>query len=562
MDVQQRYTYWKEQVSEPELVDEISRLTWENDSELIEDAFFQELSFGTAGLRGVIGVGTNRMNIYTVGRATQGFADYLLSNAPEGENPSVCIARDNRNKGEEFVRYAASVLAANGIVVYVFPRIEPTPLLSFAVRDLHCSGGICMTASHNPAEYNGYKVYDEHGCQITSEAAQAISDAIDSLNYFEGIKTCDFDSAIADGTIHWIGDNVIDRYIDAVHKAGVDDTNTRDVDIRIAYTPLHGTGLECMKRIFDDMNIDAFYVEGQLEPDGNFPTCPYPNPETKEALEQGIQFAQEHNCDLVLATDPDADRVGVAVKEGDDYVLLTGNEMGILMLHYLCTMHKEMNTLPDNPLAISTIVSTAMIDAIGSDYGVEIRRVLTGFKYIGEIITSLEQSGEENRFLLGFEESYGYLTGSHARDKDAINAGLVICQMARYYKALGKTLASAIEELYKTYGYYANRTINVAFPGSQGAKKMEELMRSLRTAPPQSFAGRSVENTIDYDTDELGLPRANVIEFGMGEGVKVIFRPSGTEPKVKAYLFGKASSEEEVTQLLDALEADARACLA
>lgn len=560
MNAFDEYVYWLENATEAEIAEQLRALDKTAGKSAIEDAFFQHLEFGTAGLRGIIGAGTNRMNIYTVGRATQGLAQYLLAHNDTNEL-RVAIACDSRHKGKEFVEHAACVLAANGITVYVFERIEPTPALSFAVRDLECAAGICMTASHNPAEYNGYKVYNEHGCQITSQVAKDISEAISSIDYFTGVNVCAFDEALKSGMIKWIGDDTLDRYIEAVYAACPAYTASKDTSLRIAYTPLHGTGLECTKRALEGKGFTVCYVEEQLQPDGDFPTCPYPNPETKEALEKGIHFAQQNACDLVLATDPDADRVGVAVKEGENFELLTGNEMGILMFDYLCSIKRETNSMPSMPLVVTTIVSSAMIDALAATYGVEVRRVLTGFKYIGDIITELEGKGKQENFILGFEESYGYLTGDHVRDKDAINAGLVICQMAQWYKEKGLTLFQAIEKLYEAYGFYANRTINVAFPGAQGSATMANLMQKLRENPPRSIASMNVEETIDYGQSKDGLPAANVIEFRLGKGRKVIFRPSGTEPKVKAYLFAQAQSHHDTQSMLDALEADARALM-
>lgn len=556
MDAQTRYDYWKNHAEDAQVCAQLEDLGLQG-ADAVEDAFFKELEFGTAGLRGVLGAGTNRMNIYTVGKATQGFANYLNAHA-NGTTPHVAIARDNRNEGEQLVARAASVLAANGIVAHLYPRIEPTPALSFAVRDLGCAGGICMTASHNPAAYNGYKVYDEHGCQIASEVAEEISNEIARVDAFDDVRCCDFDEAVANGKIQWIAEDTLERFIDRVFEAGCDDPASRETACSVVYTPLHGTGLEGMKAVFERYGIDGVLVEEQLEPDGDFPTCPYPNPETREALEMGVQVCEQRDCDLVLATDPDADRVGVAVRTPGGMELLTGNEIGILMLDYLARMKEAAGTLAENPVAVTTIVSTAMVDPIAAEHNIEMRRVLTGFKYIGEIITELERNGQSDRFLLGFEESYGYLTGDHVRDKDAINAGLVICQMARHYKRQGMNLFDAMQGLYQKYGHYANRTINVSYPGAEGAQRMESLMRGLRENPPTEFAGMPLVSTTDYQPGLGGLPKANVLEFGLGEGRKVVFRPSGTEPKVKAYLFARADSRSTAQDQLDAFEEQAR----
>lgn len=558
MDYRTSAQEWLEQCNDAELKEQLAALLETGTEEEIADAFFQDLSFGTAGLRGVIGPGTNRMNVYTVGRATQGLADYINATCTNG-SARVAIARDSRNKGEVFVKVAASVLAANGIESYLYPRIEPVPALSFAVRDLGCFAGICMTASHNPASYNGYKVYGADGCQITSEASASISASIANIDPFTQVRTMNFDEAEERGLIKWIGEETLDRFVNAVCQCGLELPEAQDEALSLVYTPLCGSGLECMQRIFDYAHIQELtLVEQQVQPDGNFPSCEYPNPEERSALEVGLQVCKERGADLLLATDPDADRLGIAVAHEGDYVLPTGNEVGILLLDYLCKMHTQLGTMPSNALAISTIVSTAMIDAIAATYGVEIRRTLTGFKYIGDIITELERNGEDKRFILGFEESYGYLTGAHVRDKDAINAGLLVCQMARYYKSQGKDLIEALNELYERYGYYANRTVNIAFPGAEGAQSMASIMTALHENPPAELAGMPITEVVDYQEGVGNLPSANVVELRIAEGTKIIFRPSGTEPKMKLYLFAKAPSASEAQHLLDTLEEAAR----
>lgn len=560
MNIQDELNYWLEKATDPEIAQQLKDLAEKGSEEDVLDAFFRDLEFGTAGLRGVIGAGTNRMNIYTVGKATQGLADYLNAHFDE---PSVAIARDSRLKGELFVQRAASVLAANGIRVHIFPRVEPTPALSFAVRDLKCSAGINMTASHNPAEYNGYKVYGPDGCQIASEAAVEISTAVDCVDPFEDVLFTPFEDALDFGMVDWISDDTLDRYVDAVYAANACFPGMQADPVKVVYTPLNGTGLECVSKILAKVGIhDVTVVPEQAQPDGNFPTCPKPNPEIKEALQLGIELCEQVKPDLLLATDPDADRVGVACKNGDEYVLISGNEMGILLLDYIAKTRRETGTMPVDPLAISTIVSTVMIDPIAAEYGINIKRTLTGFKWMGSIITSLEEHNEDERFVFGFEESYGYLAGSHVRDKDAVVASMLICQMAQYYKGLGMNLAQAMDELYKTYGYYFNRTVNMEFPGADGAAKMTQLMADLRENPVTELAGMPVEQVIDYKGGFGGLPSANVVEFRLPNSNKVIFRPSGTEPKVKAYLFAKGDTAVDANQLLDALEAAATALIA
>ena len=548
---------WLENVQEPDLREELMALQGDESAAL--EAFHQDLEFGTAGLRGIIGAGTNRMNVHTVGRATQGFANYLVANF---DNPSVAIGRDSRNKGDEFVKRTAEVFAANGVKTYVYPRIEPTPAVSWAVRDLACSGGVCMTASHNPAPYNGYKAYGPDGCQIATEAADAISAAIADVDTFADVKMCDFDQAIEQGIIEWIGEDVLDRYIDAVEACSVvpEGSDLSGAPLKLVYTPLNGTGLECVSRILDRVGItDVTVVPEQAEPDGDFPTCPYPNPEIREALQKGIELAEEVHPDLLVATDPDADRVGIAVKDGDDYLLLTGNETGVLLLDYVARMTAEAegDEAMKRKVAVTTIVSSVMVDAVAAQYGFEVRRVLTGFKYIGGVIGELEAAGEPERYLFGFEESYGYLNGTHVRDKDAIDASMLICQMAQYYKSRGMNLADAMRELYERHGYFLNKTLSFSFPGVEGGERMKSLMKELREQPPAQFAGCAVEGVVDFASGVNGLPAANVIEFDLEGGNKIIFRPSGTEPKVKAYLFAKRETREAAAELLGQLEAAA-----
>lgn len=540
---------WLKNATNPDITAELQKLKTDADTAAIEDAFFQDLAFGTAGLRGIIGAGTNRMNIYTVGRATQGFSDYLNAHFDE---PSVAIGRDSRNKGEIFVRRAAEVFAANGIKVYLYPRIEPVPALSFATRDLKCSGGVCITASHNPAPYNGYKVYGPDGCQITTQASKDISDAISLVDPFTDVKSTDFDEALASGMINWIGEDTLDRYIDAVYAQSVYAANAADeLPLKLVYTPLNGSGIECVKRILDRVGVtDITVVPEQAEPDGNFPTCPYPNPEIREALERGIALCEEVKPDLLLATDPDADRVGTAVKDGDDYVLLSGNEMGVLLLDYIARTKAANGEDLSDKFAVSTIVSSMMIDSIAAEYGFTVKRVLTGFKYIGEFIGQLEERGQEQCFMFGFEESYGYLNGTHVRDKDAVDASMLICQMAQYYKQQGMNLAQAIRALYEKHGYFLNKTVSYSYPGADGNARMAEIMADLRSAAPAQIADYAVVKAIDYAEGIDSLPSANVVEFDLDNGDKVIIRPSGTEPKIKAYFFAKGQTTEEADALI------------
>ena len=564
-DVRAELERWIANVSDEELaaeLAEIKKAADAGDDSAAVDAFFQDLAFGTAGLRGTLGAGTNRMNIYTVGRATQGFADYLNANF---ENPSVAIARDSRNKGELFVQVTASILAANGIVAHVYPKISPVPTLSFAVRDLGCSGGICMTASHNPAAYNGYKAYGPDGCQITSEAAKAISASIANTDAFSGVKTMGFDEAVASGMVKWIDDAVLERYYDAVLSKSVSSLSAEQVaeaPLKLVYTPLNGTGLIPVTTVLERAGItDITVVPEQREPNGDFPTCPYPNPEIREAMQKGIDLCEEVHPDLLLATDPDADRVGVACKDGDDYTLLTGNEMGVLLLDYIARMRSERGEDLSDKVAVTTIVSSAMVDALAAEYDFELRRCLTGFKYIGDIITELSDAGQVDRFIFGFEESYGYLSGDHVRDKDAVNASLLICQMAQDYKLRGMNLAQAMRALYEKHGWWLNRTASVSFPGAAGAETMRGIMAKLREQAPSELAGRAVEAVVDYEGGVNGLPSANVVEFDVEGGNKVIVRPSGTEPKIKLYVFAKDADRAAADALLDALEAAGRELL-
>lgn len=575
-EIKERLNVWLENVEDEELSEELSRLAAdleagaEGAEAAVADAFFQDLEFGTAGLRGVIGAGTNRMNRYTVARATQGLADYLNAHF---ENPSVAIARDSRHKGREFSRIAACVLAANGIRSLLYTRLEPTPALSFAVRDLGCSAGINMTASHNPAAYNGYKVYGPDGCQITSDAAAEISERIARLGYFpaegaESAKIDDYQQACFDGRISWIGEDTLARFMDAVLEQSQETPEESAEPIRVLYTPLCGTGLECVSQVLGRIGIPYLdVVPGQDQPDGDFPTCEYPNPEERAALQAGIDKCRSWKemgkpFDLLLATDPDADRVGVACEDGDDYTLVTGNEMGILLMDYLAGRRAARGEDLSRLVAVTTIVSSAMCDDVAAHYGFELRRTLTGFKYIGEQIGHLEAAGEADRFMFGFEESYGYLAGTHVRDKDAVVASMLIVQMARHYRKQGMTLVQAMRALYDKFGWQTNRTISLAYPGADGAQRMADIMAGLRAQPPAQVADRDVAEVVDYAEGVGDLPKANVVEFRLAGGGKLIVRPSGTEPKIKAYLFAKAPDQTGADAMLDALEQSARELLA
>lgn len=540
-------------------------------AEEIEDAFRCELSFGTAGLRGILGAGPNRMNVYTVGKATQGLADYLNAHY---EEPSVAIMRDSRNKGELFVATAAGVLAANGITAYICPRPAPTPLCSFAVRHLGCSAGINVTASHNPAQYNGYKVYGDDGCQIASAMADAIQDSINCTDFFTGIKQMSLDEGVASGKVRWIGQDTFDAFIAAVQEQSLSLVGEGDHDFKVVYTPLNGVGLECVSRILALNGIDdVTVVPEQALPDGDFPTCAYPNPEERAALQKGLELCEQVRPDLLLATDPDADRVGIAVPHDGEYVLLSGNEVGVLLADYIARARRERGEDLSRAVVVSTIVSTAMIDALAADYGFQVRRTLTGFKHIGGQIALLEEAAEAERYALGFEESYGYLVGTHVRDKDAVVASMLICQMAQHHAAQGKDLAQVMGELYERYGYYRNKTISIAYPGASGAQRMKELTEALRAQAPKEIAGLSVQGVVDYaqcapmpmvnqgaDAAQT-LPAADVIEFQLEGGSKVLVRPSGTEPKIKAYIFSLGATAEQSDALTAKLEQAARELL-
>ena len=556
------YKRWSSmELEDPDLTKELKDI--QNAPEEIHDRFYRELEFGTAGLRGVIGAGVNRMNIYTVRRATQGLADYVNE---KYQQPKVAIAYDSRIKSDLFARESAAVLAANGIHVYLYSELMPTPMLSFAVRELHCQSGIVVTASHNPSKYNGYKVYGDDGCQMTSESANAVLEKINHVDIFTGVKHKPFEDCLKEGSVEYISQEVIDSFLDHVMALQVNPEAARKAGLKVVYTPLNGTGNKPVRKILSRMGIDTVAVVPEQEnPDGNFPTCPYPNPEIRQALEKGIELCEKLSYDMLLATDPDADRVGIAVKHEGKYVLLTGNEVGALLLDYIARNRQEKGTMPNNPITVKTIVTTKLIDAIAKSYGVEVVNVLTGFKYIGEQILRLEQKGEKERYIFGFEESYGYLSGTHVRDKDAVNGSMLICEMASYYKLQGKTLVTALNELYEKHGQFIDTQQSFAFEGSEGMVKMQNIMDGLRKNGIASVAGKKVIATADYQTSvrkdangeqTIHLPKSNVLEYGLEGGASVIVRPSDTEPKIKIYYSILGNTRAEAQTLLEAIKQD------
>ena len=532
---------WLEEVTDPELSAEL--LSIRNEEKEVHERFYRSLEFGTGGLRGELGAGTNRMNIYTVRQATQGFAAYLLT---QDEKPSAAISYDSRHQSDVFARETARVLAANGIKVYLYPHLMPTPALSFAVLDRHCTGGVMVTASHNPARYNGYKAYAADGAQISGHVAAAVSEEIEKTDIFRDVKLTDFEEALADGRIEYIGDALIERYYAAVMAQALRPELGKAAGLRLVYTPLNGSGLVPVMTVLKRMgHTDITVVPEQEQPNWDFPTCPYPNPEILEAMQLGLNLCEKLGADLLLATDTDSDRVGTAVLQNGTPRLISGNEMGVLLLDYICRTRLELHKMPENPVAVRSIVSTTMTDAIAAHYGVEMRQVLTGFKYIGEQIAHLEAEGHPERFIFGFEESYGYLAGGYVRDKDAVVASMLICEMAAWYKGRGKNLGEALDDLYAQYGFYFNKVDSYTFPGSDGMAKMAALMETLRTELPIAIASRPVTGHTDYEAGKryedgegetpTGLPSSNVMEFRLGKEGSLVARPSGTEPKLKFY---------------------------
>lgn len=565
MDINALYNEWLEKAdADPDLKVELENIKG-NDDEIL-DRFYRSLEFGTAGLRGVIGAGTNRMNVYTVGRATQGLADYLNDNY---DSPSVAIGYDSRIKSDYFSRESAEILAANGIKVYIYDELEPTPCLSYAVRKLKASGGIIITASHNPAKYNGYKCYNSKGYQMTDDEAAQTYEYIKKVDYFTGIKKVDFDSALSDGKIEYIGEKLIESFLDEVQKQCINPDIVRKADLKVIYTPLNGTGNKPVRKILDRIGVKNVYVVPEQEkPNGNFPTCPFPNPEIKQVFELGLEMNKKIGADILLATDPDCDRVGIAVPDDSGkLVLMSGNEVGAMLLNYILSQKKEKGLLSDNSIAVKSFVSTDLAEVIAKKYNCKFKNLLTGFKYIGELVTNLEAEGRASDFVMGFEESYGYLAGTHARDKDAVVASMLICEMAAYYKTKNMNLVDVMESLYEEFGFYANVVESYTFEGASGMEKMASIMDGLRTNAPSKIAGYDVVSVSDYETsktvfangredEKIELPKSNVLAYGLTDGNKLIVRPSGTEPKIKAYITAVGKSREEAdfiaAKLIDA----------
>lgn len=560
MNIGASYETWLRQAKDDaDLVSELKNISG-NENEIYE-RFYTELKFGTAGLRGVIGAGTNRMNIYTVRRATQGLANFLNA---KYENPSVAISHDSRIKADLFAREAARVLGANGIKVYISTELQPTPVVSFAVRELKTQAGIMVTASHNPAKYNGYKCYGSDGCQMTDVNANAVFDEIGKLDYFgDAIKLIGFEEGLESGIIEWIGDDLYERYLAKVQEQSVRPGVCKDSGLKVVYSPLNGAGNKLVRKIFDRIGIDNVIVVPEQElPDGNFTTCPYPNPEIKEALTLGLALCEKEQADLLIATDPDSDRVGIAVKTENGYRLMSGNETGIMLMNYVLSGRKALGTLPENPVAVKTVVTSKLVEKVCEKYGCELKTVLTGFKYIGEQILLLEQKGEEKRYVFGFEESYGYLAGSYVRDKDAVVASMLICEMAAYYRTQGKSLNEVMNELYDEFGYYFNKTEAFEFDGSAGMQRMAEIMSGMRNAHPKEIAGYKVEVASDYlnsvtkdmvtgAEEVIDLPKSNVLAYSLAGGGAAIVRPSGTEPKIKVYITSVGKSESDAREIAD-----------
>lgn len=563
MDTKQLYRLWLDNAeADPDLKAELEKIA-DNDEE-ISDRFYRELEFGTGGLRGVIGAGTNRMNIYTVNKATQGLADYIKNHGGK----SVAISYDSRIKSDYFAKSAAEVFAGNGIKVNIYSELMPTPMLSWAVRALKCDAGVMVTASHNPAKYNGYKVYGSDGCQVTIEAADEILGYINKTDVFTGVKTADFDESVKSGLISYIGDDIIDAYMQEVRKQSLHPEVCESAGLKVVYTPLNGTGNKPVRRILKEIGIkDVVVVSEQENPDGTFSTCPYPNPEIREALELGLRLCEKEKPDLLLATDPDADRVGIAVPDGDGYALFSGNEVGSMLLEYVARERKALGKMPENPLAVKTIVTTDITAKIAKKYDVELVEVLTGFKFIGEQIGFLEKKGQQDRYIFGFEESYGYLAGGYVRDKDAVVASMLICEMAAFYRAQGKSLIQVRKEMYEEYGFYCNKLDTFTFEGASGMQKMNDIMDKMRTDYPKAVAGFKVIGMADYKASEktdlvsgvkekITLPKSNVISLYLEGGNKAIVRPSGTEPKLKVYYTAVCPTMAEAEELQKKMSAE------
>ena len=562
MDIKKLYNEWLENaVEDKDLTAELESI--KNNEDEIYDRFYTALKFGTAGLRGIIGAGTNRMNIYVVRQATQGLANYVLKKYGKG---SVAISHDSRIKADLFMNEAARVLAANGIKVYITSELQPTPVLSYLVRYFKCQAGIMVTASHNPAAYNGYKAYGEDGCQMTDVAANTVYDEISKLDMFKDVKIADFDEAVNNGMIEYVDESVYDTYLEKVMEQQVNPGICEGADLKVVYTPLNGTGNKLVRKVLGKIGVkDVVVVPEQELPDGNFTTCPYPNPEIKEALAKGLELCEKEQPDLLLATDPDADRVGIAVKDYDgSYRLISGNEDGVMLTNYILSCKKASGKLPEKPVVVKTIVTTKLINKLCEKYDCELKNVLTGFKYIGEVILNLEKKHEENRYLFGFEESYGYLSGTYVRDKDAVVASMLVCEMAAYYKKQGKSLAEVIDGLYEEFGYYLNQTYAFEFDGAAGMQKMADIMTAVRDNTPKSIAGYDVVKVSDYllkketeiatgSATDIELPKSNVIALHLSGDNAVIIRPSGTEPKIKLYITSVAKNKADATEICEKL---------
>ena len=566
--VNERYALWCEKaVADKDVADELKNM--KNDNEAISEAFYKDLEFGTGGLRGIIGAGTNRMNIYTVGKASQGLAAYVNSVTEKG---SIAVAYDSRIKSDVFARTAASIFAANGIKVYIYEELMPTPMLSYAVRHFKCDAGIVITASHNPAKYNGYKAYGADGCQLCIEAADYVLSIMNKVDIFQDVKSMDFDTAVNECKNEFIGDDVIEEYLNEVLACRVaPETDVKALNV--VYTPLHGSGNKPVRKILTKLGVENVSVVPEQElPDGNFPTAPYPNPEIKQAFECALKLAETKNPDLLLATDPDCDRVGIAIPYDGEYKLLTGNDVGALLLDFIIDRRQANGTLPKNPIAVKTIVTTELCRKIAEDKGVQLIDVLTGFKFIGEQIGILEEKGEENRFIFGFEESYGYLGGSYVRDKDAVIASMLICEMVAYYKSQGKNLIDVLDSLYKKYGYFICGQLSFTCEGASGMKQIMGIMENLRTDMPKEIAGAKVIKADDYEKSlsfdlvngtetKITLPVSNVLCYYLEDGSSLIVRPSGTEPKIKIYLSAVGETNEKAKMKLKELEQSGTALL-
>ena len=548
------YKRWCDtKLEDPALTAELEKIA--GDDNEIKERFAVALKFGTAGLRGVLGAGSNRMNIYVVRQATQGLANWVKT---QGGSQLVAISYDSRINSDVFAKEAARVLAANGIKVRIYDALMPVPALSFATRYYHANAGIMITASHNPAKYNGYKAYGPDGCQLTDDAAAVVYSEIQKIDILTGAKLVSFQEGLASGVISYVGDDCKEALYDAIKARSVRPGLCKTAGLKLVYSPLNGSGLVPVTRVLHDIGIDDItIVPEQQYPDGNFPTCPYPNPEIFEALRLGLELAKKTGADLMLATDPDADRVGIAIRCPDgSYELVTGNEVGVLLLDYIAAGRIEKGTMPKNPVAVKSLVSTPLADAVAASYGVEMRNVLTGFKWIGDQIAKLEAAGEVDRFIFGFEESYGYLAGPYVRDKDAIIGSMLICEMAAYYRSIGSSIKERLEAIYAKFGRYLNKTDSFEFPGLSGMDKMAAIMQSLRQNPPKEIAGYAVTKVTDYQKpEETGLPASNVLVYALEGGASVVIRPSGTEPKIKAYFTTLGKNLEEAQAQKDKMAA-------